>query len=193
MFGHQTMLPHQLLFCHSKGYTEIPACWPLHVAKLHERLWESFKEAQGQSTSYGSKNEKWQYDRKANIPFHWSQVTWSWLKPMPTGGEGMMKDQWEEEPYEVECQVVQKASLPILMKNQQPGCLWVLHWNSLFLITLTEGTPLCMVVKAKWAWCTTTTLEGTNSEELNWGSTTKCELSIASPASDRWNSSTVGE
>ena len=51
------------------------------------------------------------------------------------------------------------------MRNQQTGCSWVLHWNQLFLITPIEGTPLCMVMQAKLARCTTTTLEEWTSEE----------------------------
>ena len=50
-------------------------------------------------------------------PFHCSYVTWSWLKPMPTGGR-KVKDWWEEEPYKVECQI--EEGIPsYLMKIQQ--------------------------------------------------------------------------
>ena len=45
------------------------------------------------------------------------------------------------------------------------GCWWVLHQNQLFTITPTEGTPLCMVVQAKQARCTATTLEEQTLEE----------------------------
>ena len=66
---------------------------------------------------------------------------------------------------------LQKASPSYLMKNQLTGCLQVLHWNQLFLITLTEGTHFCTVVQAKWARCTNTTLEeqtleGSETEEV---------------------------
>ena len=40
------------------------------------------------------------------MPFHWNQVTWSWLKLTHTGGKEV-KDWWEEEPYKVEHQVVE--------------------------------------------------------------------------------------
>ena len=69
-----------------------------------------------------------------------------------------MKDWWEEELYEVEHQVA-KGIPSYLMKNQWTGCSQVLHQNQHFLITLTEGTHLCMVVQAKQTRCTTTILE----------------------------------
>ena len=81
-----------------------------------------------------------------------------------------MKDWWEEEPYKVECQVAE-GILSYLMKNQWTGCSWVLHQNQPFLVTLTEGTHLCMVVYAKTARCTKTALEeqppeGSETEEV---------------------------
>ena len=36
-----------------------------YIAKLHEQLWEAFKEAQGQSTSEAER-QKWYNNRKAN-------------------------------------------------------------------------------------------------------------------------------
>ena len=69
-----------------------------------------------------------------------------------------MKGWVEEEPYEVECQVTEGVP-PYLVKNQWTGFSQVLHWNWLFLIAWTEGTPLCMVLWVKWARCTTTTQE----------------------------------
>ena len=36
---------------------------------------------------------------------------------------------------------------------------WVLHQNQLFLIAPAEGTPICMVMQAKQALYTPTTLE----------------------------------
>ena len=110
---------------------------------------------------------QWQWDRSSTMieeltPFHWSQVTWFWLRLTPTGEE--VKDWWEKEPYEVEHQVVE--GIPsYLMKNQWIGCSWVLHWNQLFLIAPTEGTHLCTVVQAKQAWCTTTLEEQTQKSE----------------------------
>ena len=96
-------------------------------------------------------------------------------------------DQWEEGLCKVECQVVE--GIPsYLMKKWGTRCSWVLHWNQLFLIAPIEGTHLCTAAQAKWARCTTTTLE----EQIQ-KSDTEYELSIASPALDRWDSSRVGK
>ena len=73
-------------------------------------------------------------------------------------GRRKVKDQWEEKPYKVKNQIME--GIPsYFMKNQQTGCSQVLHQYQLFLIALTEGTPLCKGVQAKQARCTTTTLE----------------------------------
>ena len=45
------------------------------------------------------------------MPFHWNQVTCSWLKPMFKEGGSKVKDWWEEELWEVEHQVAE-GSLP---------------------------------------------------------------------------------
>ena len=45
------------------------------------------------------------------------------------------------------------------MKNQQTRCLWILHWNWLFLITPVMGAPLCSGVWAEQTRCVTTILE----------------------------------
>ena len=130
-------------------------CVDHYIAELCEWLWEAFKEAEVQP------HQRWR-DRSGTVieklmPFHWNQVTWSWLKPMLTGEEES-EGLWEEEPYDVEHQVVE--GIPsYLMRNQQTGHSWVLHQNWPFLITPTWGTPLCMILHAKQAKCTTTTLE----------------------------------
>ena len=104
-----------------------------------------------------AERQEWYYDRKANaISLEPGDLVLA--KSDAYRGRWEVKDQWEEEPYKVECQVVE--GIPFyLMKNQWTGCSWILHWNWLFLITPTEGTPLFMVVWAKQARCTTTTLE----------------------------------
>ena len=121
-----------------------------------------------QSTSEAER-QKLYCDRKANaISLETGDLVLA--KAGAYRGRTKVKDQWEEEPYKVESQVVE--GIPsYLMKNQQTGCSWVLHSNWLFLITMTEGTHLCMVVQAKWATCSNTTLEeltreGSETEEV---------------------------
>ena len=83
------------------------------------------------------------------MPFHWNQVTWSWLKLMPTRereeSEGLVGGWtiWKG------VHQIAEGIPSYLLKNWQMGCLWVLHWNWLFLITPTKGTPLHMVVQTE--------------------------------------------
>ena len=127
-----------------------------YFAELCEQLWETFKEAQVQSTSEAER-QKWHYDRKANA-ISLEQGDLVLAKTSPYRGRRNVKDQWEEELFELEHQVAE--GIPsYLMRNQWKGCSGVLDLNQLFLITPTKGTPLSMVVQAKWTKCTTTTLE----------------------------------
>ena len=101
--------------------------------------------------------QKWYNDRKANaISLEPGDLVLA--KADTYRGEEELKDQWEEEPYKVECQAVE--GIPsYLVKSQQTGHSQVLHQNWRFLITPTERSHLCMVVQAKWGRCTNTALE----------------------------------
>ena len=99
-------------------------CVDHYIAELCEWLWEAFKEAQVQSTSE-VKKQKWHYDRKANaISLEPGDLVSA--KADTYRGRRKGKDQWEEEPYEVECQIVEGIS-SYLVKNQWTGHSWVLH------------------------------------------------------------------
>ena len=134
-----------------------------YIAELCEWLWEAFKKAQVQSMSE-AKRQKQHYNRKVNaISLEPGALVLA--KANACRGRRKEKDQWEGGgPYKVEHQVVEDIP-SYLMKNQQTGCLWVLHQNWLFLIAPTEGIPLCMIVWAKQASCTMTTLEEQTPEE----------------------------
>ena len=155
MFRHWPCLPIDFYFLTVRGMQKYQ-CVDHNVAELHERLWEAFKEAQVQSTSEAER-QKQHYDRKTNaISLKPDDLVLA--KADTYMGRRKVKDQWEEELYEVECQIVEGVP-SYIMENQWTGCSWVLHWNWLFLIAPTEGTHLCMVVLAKQARHTTTTLE----------------------------------
>ena len=127
-----------------------------YVAGLCEQLCEAFKEAQVQSTSEAEMQRQY-YDHKANaISLEPGDLVWA--KGDAYKGRRKVKDQWEEEPYKVECRIAE--GIPsYFMKNQWTRCSWVLHWNQLLLITPIMGAPLCSGVGAEWTMCTTTILE----------------------------------
>ena len=155
MFRHQPCSPIDFYFPMIRG-TEKHWHVDYYIAELCEWLQEAFREVQMQSMSKG-KRQKEYYDRKANaVSLEIGNLVL--VKADAYKGKMKVKDQWEEELYEVECQVIDDIP-SCLMTNWWIGHLWVLHWNWLFLITPVKGTPLCMVVWAEWAWCTTTTLE----------------------------------
>ena len=117
------MLTHQLLFHHGKGYTK-NQCVNNYITELHERLWEAFKEIEMQSMSKVER-QKWHYDRKANaVSLEPGDLVLA--KADAYRGRRKVKDWWEKEWYEVECQVVE--GIPsYLMKNQRTRHSCALH------------------------------------------------------------------
>ena len=131
-------------------------CVNHYIAKLCVRLQEAFKEAWVQST-LEAERQKQHYDTKANT-FSLEPGDLVLAKADAYSGRRKVKDQMEEELYEVEHQIAE--GIPYyLMKNQWTGYSWVPHKNQLFLTAPTEGTHLCTVMQDKWARCTTATLE----------------------------------
>ena len=146
MFGHWPGLHIDFYFPMIRS-TEKQQCVDYYIAKLCEWLWEAFKDAQEQSTAETERQKEY-YDRKTNaILLEPGDLVLA--KADAYKGERKVKDQWEEEPYEVVCQATDGISI-YLMKNQQTGHSQVLHQNWLFLIAPLEGTPLCKVMWAEW-------------------------------------------
>ena len=86
------------------------------------------------------------------MPFHWNQVTWSWLKPILTGGkesEGLVGG------GTVGSGMPDSRGCPFLPCKEPVDRMF----KSSPLKLTTEGTPLCMIIDAKQARCTTTILE----------------------------------
>ena len=91
-----------------------------YIAKLHKWLWGAFKEAQVQSTSEVVR-QKHHYDRKADV-ISLEPGDLALAKANAYKGRRKMKDQWEEELYEVEHQVAEGVP-SYLVRNQWTGCL----------------------------------------------------------------------
>ena len=107
-----------------------------YVAKLCEWLQEAFEEARMQCTSAAERQKRY-YNRNANaISMEPSNLVLA--KDHAYRRRRKVKGQWEEELYEVECQIIEGVP-SYLLKNQQTGCSWVLHWHWHFLIALTGG------------------------------------------------------
>ena len=146
------------------------------------------RKGQAQSTSEAERQKQY-HDRKANAISLEPDATWSWLKPNAYKGKRKVKDWWEEDPYKVECWVAEGVP-SYCVKNQQAGCSWVFHWNWLFLITPTSGTPPLYSCGGWVGKVHHHHTRGTNSRRnWDWGSATKWELSATGPATDSWDSS----
>ena len=123
MFGYWPCLPVDIYFPMTRSIEKHP-CVNCYIAELCEWLWESFKEAQVQSTSEAERH-KWYYYRKTNaISLETGDLVLA--KADTYLGKSKVQDWWEEELYEVEHQVAEGVLL-YLMKNKRMGCTWVLH------------------------------------------------------------------
>ena len=97
MFGHWPCLPIDSYFPIIRG-TEKHWSVDYYIAKLCEWLWETFKEAQVQSTSEAEK-QMWYYDRKANaLSLDTGDLVLAEADAYK--GKRKEKDWWKEEPYE---------------------------------------------------------------------------------------------
>ena len=76
-----------------------------YIAELCEWLQEAFKEAQMQSMSEAER-QKWYYNRKANA-ISLEPGNLALAKADTYRGRRKVKDQWGEEPYKVECQIME--------------------------------------------------------------------------------------
>ena len=125
------------------------------------------------------------------MPFHWSQVTWPWLKLTPMGGgrwriggrRNHMK--WSAKLW--------KVSLPTSWKtNRQDAHKSSTEMTFSHYSDRGDSSLYCCAGLAGQVhqYCP----RGINSGgECDWESTTKGKLSIVSPESDRWDSSTMDE
>ena len=70
-------------------------------------------------------------------------------------GKRKIKEMWEEETWEVVCQIM--ADIPSSKVTNHCGRSQVLHQNWLLLITSEIGVPLCMGSHHTWDRCTSPT------------------------------------
>ena len=162
MYKHRPCLAMDFNFPHNKGHGETPMCWQLHCWVTWTAV-RSLQRGSGTVHIRGRETEAaLQY--KKLMPFHWNQVTWSWLKLMCTKGRERWRTSGRSNHMKWNARWL-RASLPTSWENQWTRCSWVLHWNQLIFIAPTEGTPLCVIVWAKWARCTITTLDEQTPEE----------------------------
>ena len=114
MFVDQLHLPIDFHFPMVRD-TQKHQCVDHYIAKPCEWVWEAFKETQTQSMSE-TERQKQHYNRKANA-FSLKPGNLVLAKTNAYRVRRKVKDWWEEELYEVECQAAE--GIPsYLMKNQ---------------------------------------------------------------------------
>ena len=134
----------------------------VYVTSVRDRLRSTLQEAQAQSTAEVHWH-KWYYDRKIGT-VNMKPGNLVLVKADAWKGKRKIKDSWEEETWEVVCQIA--ADVPSYKVANQHRWSWVLHWNQLLLIASETGIPLCMGSHHTWDRCTspspcnTTSIEG---------------------------------
>ena len=126
----------------------------VYVASVRDRLGSALWEVQAQSTAEACQ-QKWYYDRKIGM-VNLKPGNLVLVKADAQKGKRKIKDRWEEETYEVVCQIA-ADSLSYEVTNQH-GWSQVLHQNWLLLIASEVGVPLCISSHHTQDRCTSPTL-----------------------------------
>ena len=125
----------------------------MYVASVRDRLRSVLQEAQAQSTAEAHQ-QKWYYDRKIGA-VNLKPGNLVLVKADAWKGKRKIKDRWEEETWEVVCQIA--ADVPSYEVTNQHGWSQVLHQNWLLLVASEVGIPLCMGSCHTWDRCTSPT------------------------------------
>ena len=112
----------------------------VYVASVRDRLRSALQEVQAQSTTEACQ-QKWYYDRKIGA-VNLKPGDLVLVKVDAWKGKRKIKDRWEEETYEVVCQIA--GDIPSYKVTNQHRQSQVLHQNWLLLIMSEVGVPLCM-------------------------------------------------
>ena len=111
----------------------------MYIASVKDRLSSTLWEAQAQSATEAHQ-QKWYYDRKIGT-VNLKPGNLVLVKVDAWKGKRKIKDRWEEEIWEVVCQIM--ADVPSYKVTNQHGWSQVLHQN--WLLAVSEvGIPLCM-------------------------------------------------
>ena len=158
MFGQWHRLPVDFVFP-TVGSNEAPMrevstrSVDVYVASVRDRLRSALWEVQAQSTTEAHQ-QKWYYDRKIGT-VNLRPGNLVLVKADAWKGKRKIKDRWEEETWEVVCQIT--ADIPSYKVTNQHGRSQVLHQNQLLLVMSEVGIPLCMGSCHTWDRCTSPT------------------------------------
>ena len=131
----------------------------VYMASVRDRLRSTLWEVQDQSTMEACQ-QKWYCNRKiGTVNLRPGDLVL--VKADAWKGKRKIKDRWEEETWEVVCQIA--ADVPSYKLMNQHGWSWVLHQNLLLLIASEIGIPSCMGSHHTWDRCTSPTLCKTTS------------------------------
>ena len=124
-----------------------------YVASMRNRLRSALREAQAQSTAEACRQKRY-YDRKVGA-VNLKPGNLVLVKADAWKGKRKIKDRWDEETWEVSCQIA--ADVPSYEVTNQCGWSRVLHRNWLLLVMSEVGIPLCMGTHHTWDRCTSPT------------------------------------
>ena len=102
----------------------------MYVASVGDRLRSALWEVQAQSTVEACQ-QKWYYDRKIGT-VNMKPGNLVLVKADAWKGKRKIKDRWEEETWEMVCQIM--ADVPSYKVMDQHGWSQILHQNWLLLI-----------------------------------------------------------
>ena len=158
MFGKRPRL--QVHFCFpTVGSTEAPTREAStkhvyeYVAPIWDRLRTALQEAQAQST-VESHQQNLYYNRKIGT-VNLKSGNLVPVKADAFKGKRKIKDRWEEDTWEVVCQIT--TDIPSYEVTDQCRRSCILHQNQLLLVLSEVGVPMCIGVHHAWDRCSSPT------------------------------------
>ena len=124
-----------------------------YVASVRDQLRSALREVQAQLTAEACWQKQY-YDRKIGT-VNLKPGDLVLVKANAWKGKRKIKDQWDEETWEVSCQIM--ADVPSYKVMNQHRQSRVLHRNWLLLVTSEVGVPLYMGNHHTWDRCTSPT------------------------------------
>ena len=118
----------------------------VYIASIWDRLRTTLWEVQAQSMAEACQ-QKWYYDRKIGT-VNLKPGNLILVKADAFNGKRKIKDRWEEETWEVVCQIM--TDIPSYEVTNQHRRSQVLHPNQLLLVASEIGVPLCMGSHHAW-------------------------------------------
>ena len=158
MFGQRPRLQVEFVFStigsNGAPMREVSAkCVDVYIASIWDRSRTTLQEVQAQSMAEPHRQKRYYHRKIGAVNLKPGNLVL--VKADAFKGKRKIKDRWEEETWEVVCQIM--TDVPHYEVMNQHRRSRVLHQNQLLLVASEIGIPLCMGSHHTWDRCTSPT------------------------------------